>query len=75
MFCDPLDFRQFTAVIKSLNPPEPTITVSASSDSGQISSTFAQRPLARLLRAAVAQTGLQASRAPQHRYYTACTIT
>jgi hypothetical protein len=75
MFCDPLDFQQFTTVIKSLNPTGPTIIVSAPSNGGKISSTFAQRPLARLLHAAVAQTGLQASRAPQHRYYPACTIT
>jgi hypothetical protein len=67
MFCDPLDFRQFTTVIKSLNPTESTTIVSEHSNGGQISSTFAQRPLARLLRAAVAQTGLQASREPQHR--------
>jgi hypothetical protein len=71
MFCDPLDFRQFTTVIKSLNPTGPTSIVSVPSNGGHISSTFAQRPLA----AAVAQTGPQASRAPQQRYYTACTIT
>jgi hypothetical protein len=75
MFCDPLDFQQFTTIIKSLNPTRPTIIVSAPFNGGQISSTFALRPLARLLHAAVAQTGLQASRAPQHRYHTACTIT
>jgi hypothetical protein len=57
MFCDPLDFQQFTTVIKSLNPTGPTIIVSAPSNGGKISSTFAQRPLARLLHAAVAQTG------------------
>jgi hypothetical protein len=75
MFCDPLDFQQSTTVIKSLNPTGPTIIVSAPSNGGKISSTFAQRPLARLLHTAVAQTGLQASREPQHRYYPACTIT
>jgi hypothetical protein len=37
--------------------------------------TSAHRPLARLLRAAVAQTGLHANREPQHRYYPACTVT
>jgi hypothetical protein len=75
MFCDPLDFRQFTTIIKSLNPTGPTIIVSAPSNGGQISSTFAQRSLALLLRAAVAQTGLQANRKPKHRCYTAYTIT
>jgi hypothetical protein len=75
MFCGPLDFRQFTTIIKSLNRTGPTIIVSAPSNGGQISSTFVQRPLARLLRAAVAQTGLQASREPKHRCYPAYTIT
>jgi hypothetical protein len=51
MFCDPLDFQQFTTVIKSLNPTGPTIIVSAPSNGGKISSAFAQRPLARLLHA------------------------
>jgi hypothetical protein len=64
MFCDPLDFQQFTTVIKSLNPTGPTIIVSAPSNGGQISSTFAQRPLARLLQAAVAQTGLHSTGQP-----------
>jgi hypothetical protein len=64
MFCNTLDFRQSTTVIKSLNPTGPTIIVSAPSNGVQISSNFAQRPLVRLLRAAVAQTGLQASRVP-----------
>jgi hypothetical protein len=68
-------FSSLQPSFKSLNPTGPTIIVSAPSNGGQISSTFAQRPLARLLHAAVAQTGVQASRAPQHRYYPACTIT
>jgi hypothetical protein len=56
MFCDPRGFWQFTTIIKSLNPTGPTIIVSAPSNGGQISSTFAQRPLARLLHAAVVIT-------------------
>jgi hypothetical protein len=35
MFCDPLDFQQFTTVIKSLNPTGPTIIVSAPSNGGK----------------------------------------
>jgi hypothetical protein len=35
MFCDPLDFRQFTTIIESLNPTGPTIIVSAPSNGGQ----------------------------------------